>query len=355
MPTRDDALPVTMRALVLRAFHEMEVDERAVPSLEPGHVLVEVAATGICGSDLHGYTGENGRRVPGQVMGHETAGRIAACGDGVSGLEIGEAVTFDPLVIPDEDREAYSGREQHSPRRRVIGVDPSWSAAFAEFVLVPAANVVSLDGLEPVEYGALIEPLAVALHATRRVGVGPDDRLLILGGGPIGQSAVLAAQMAGVSRIIVSEIGAGRRDLCRSLGATVVDPSSDDLVEHLLAEWGATADVTIDAVGLSATVADAIRATRAGGMIGLVGMGSRRLDVDAYRISTEERTIIGSFCYSHADFEDAAGWVREHPERLAALVSEVTPLSGASAAFRSMAAGADIPGKVLISFDREAR
>jgi threonine dehydrogenase-like Zn-dependent dehydrogenase len=285
-------------------------------------------------------------------MGHETAGRIVAVGNKVDRFLVGESVTFNPLIIPYSDRKEFEGREQHSPRRRVIGVDPKISAAFAEFVVVPQENVVSLGDLIPVELGALIEPLAVALHAARRTGLQANHNLLVVGGGPIGQSAVLAARAIGVERVIVSEVIPHRRLLCESLGAEAIDPRATDLRVGVERIWGHRADVTLDAVGNSQTLADAASATRMGGVIGLVGMDSPSIEIDAYLISTEERALVGSFCYSHQDFLDAANWASANVSVLHKLVSEYVKLADAPDAFRRLASSdSKIPGKILVRFE----
>jgi len=175
-----------MRSLVLHEIGELRVEDRETPTPGDGEVLIRVTATGICGSDIHGYSGENGRRFPGQVMGHESVGRLASFGpgDGSTGLAVGQVVTFNPVVVPVTDATKYAGREQHSPNKTVIGVAPEVPAAFAEFVVVPARNVVALPDSMPIEYGALVEPLAVAVHAVRRVHSASDTRALVIGGGP---------------------------------------------------------------------------------------------------------------------------------------------------------------------------
>ena len=337
-----------MRALVLTAFGRIEVQERPVPVVHRDQVLIEVSATGICGSDVHGFTGENGRRSPGQIMGHESAGIVAAVGDGVDPALIGRPVTFNPVVVPDDQRRAYTGREQHAPDRYVMGVRPDVNAAFADYVAVPAHNVVPLPPDLPTPHGALIEPLAVAVHAVRRSGVRPDDAVLVLGGGPIGQSVVLALAMIGARRVVVSEIASARRELLSRLGAAVLDPKDAAVAELSAGTLGGPADIVIDAVGIGATLADALVASRVGGVVCLVGMGAPTLALDAYRVSTEERTIIGSFTYADLDFTDAAAWLGTEPTLAATLVSREIPFEQAQAAFTGLAGGDDTAGKILV-------
>lgn len=344
-----------MLSLVLREFGTMVVEDRPDPVPGPDDVLVEVVATGICGSDLHGYTGTNGRRVPGQVMGHESSGRIAALGSGVdASLAVGDPVTFNPLVIPPADAAEYHDREQHHPDRYVIGVRPDLTAAFAERVVVPASNIVPLPADFPVEYGALIEPLAVAAHGVRRSGASAGDAVLVLGGGPIGQSLVIALHQIGVDRIVVSEIDPARRELVASLGAVCIDPAAATPVDEVRRIWGQPADVTIDAVGITATVDSALAATKLGGTVCLLGLGSGRIELDAFAVSTFERTVVGSFAYSDADFRAVAARVtapggRDH---LAALISREVPLRDGPQAFADLARPDGTAGKVLVRLDR---
>ena len=177
-------------------------------------------ATGICGSDFHGYSGENGRRHPGQVMGHETVGRIDELGSGVAELAVGQLVTVNPVMSCGMCcRPACHGQQQWCTRRVVLGVAPEISAAFADRVAVPAANIVPLPEDMPEELGAL-GGAAWRSATTRYAAVmpRPEDRVLVIGGGPIGQACLLAARRLGVSTCLV-RCQPSRRDLCARLGA----------------------------------------------------------------------------------------------------------------------------------------
>lgn len=342
-----------MRAVILEQIGRLTLVE--MPDIQPGRdeIVIETIATGICGSDIHGYTGENGRRVPGQVMGHETVGRIAAVGADVDGdrFPVGALATVNPVIVPDEDAADYAGREQHDPRRRVIGVDPAIVSAFAERYAVPARNVVALPELANPLHAALIEPLAVALHAVNRAEVRLGQTVLVIGGGPIGQSCVLAALRAGASRVIVSEPHAGRRGVCEELGAEALDPSSGNVPQRVMTMTGGRgADIAIDAVGVTQTLSDALLSTALGSRVCLVGMGQPSLSLDAYRVSTDERVLVGSFTYPAKTFEEAARWVGEGSPVLDVLVSDVVAPTEADAMFARLASTLDVPGKVLIRF-----
>lgn len=343
-----------MRALMLQDYGRLVVTDTADPIAGAGEIILETVATGICGSDIHGYTGENGRRLPGQIMGHESVGRIHSVGPGVDAgaYPIGATATFNPVIVSAEGAQQYRGREQHDPGRKVIGVEPSIVAAFAERFAVPAGNVVVLPDTMPVAFGSLIEPLAVSLHAVRRIELQPGESVLIVGGGPIGQSLVLAALREGAAAVYVSELNQERRDLCARLGATVIDPAAHSVPEHVTRLHGGPVDVAIDAVGITESLADALGSTSFGGRVCLVGMGSPRVELGAFSVSTAERVIVGSFTYSFDTFTEAAHWVGEGDPIFASLISEEVALEEADDAFQRLVAGR-IPAKALIRFDRE--
>jgi threonine dehydrogenase-like Zn-dependent dehydrogenase len=343
-----------MRALVLRGDYDIAVEERPDPRPGAGEVVLEVLATGICGSDFHGYSGENGRRHPGQVMGHETVGRIGELGAGVTGLTPGALVTVNPVMACGECAACASGQQQWCSRRVVLGVAPEIPAAFADRVAVPAANIVALPEEMPAELGALVEPLAVGYHAVRRGGATSADRVLVIGGGPIGQACLLAARRLGVEHLALSDVSATRRQLCAGLGARVIDPSAvgpsegsafADVVAEAL---GGPATLVVDAVGVDRTVADALAASALGSRIVLVGMGSPRLDLAAYAVSTGERSLVGSFTYTAAEFAETAAWVGTVPDGIESLIDGRVGWDEAPQSFDDLARGRSLASKILV-------
>jgi threonine dehydrogenase-like Zn-dependent dehydrogenase len=339
-----------MRALVYHGPHDIGVEER--PDPEPGadEVLLRITATGICGSDLHGYTGENKRRHPGQIMGHETVGRVVAVGSGVSGADLrpGRVATVNPVIGCGECPQCAAGTEQLCPRRKVIGVDKEIHSAFAELMLAPARNVVVLPDDLPEEFGALVEPLTVGYHAARSGDVGPTDAVVVIGGGPIGQACALAARRLGAEQVVVSEPSTGRRELVGRLGFATIDPTTGDLAEQVHAALDRPGTAVLDAVGTSRTVADGLRASSLGARLVLVGMGARELTIPAFDISTFERSIIGSFTYPSAEFRETAEWVASRPEGLEHLVDDRVGLDAAPGAFARLASGDLDISKIMV-------
>ena len=327
---------------------ELRVEDRDDPQPSGDEVVVRIEATGICGSDFHGFTGQTGRRRPGQVMGHETVGYVDSVGSEVADLPRGTLVTVNPVLSCDRCDVCAAGNEQRCPNRTVIGVAPDVSAAFAEKMVVRRSNIVPLDPSLSPEIGALVEPLAVGYHAALRGGCGPDDRVLVVGGGPIGQACLLACRRLGATRVVVSDVKPERRRLCETLGARTVDPGNPGLAAHVADALGGPATLAIDAVGLTPTLRDALAATAMGARVVLVGMGAQQVEVPAYAVSTEERTVIGSFCYSRQDFADTARWVGETDVDLSHLVDGRVGLGAADEAFTALARGTTAASKILV-------
>lgn len=334
-----------MRALVFHGPGDMTVEDRPEPQPGPTDTLLDIIATGICGSDLHGYTGETGRRHPGQVMGHETVARVQHDRTGV--YEPGALVTVNPVLGCDHCPACLAGTPQRCPDRRVIGVQPDISAAFAERMVVPTRNVVALPDGTPPDIGSLVEPLAVGYHALARGNATHDDLLYVLGGGPIGQAVAIAARRTGMATIVVAELDSARRDLLTRLGFTAVDPA-DQSTEDIQSVLGGPATLIVDAVGASRTLSSALDVAAPGGRIVLVGMAAPRVEIAAYALSTAERAIIGSFSYDIAAFRDTATWAGAHAAELAPLIGARVGLTEAPDTFRGLADGTLRASKVLV-------
>jgi threonine dehydrogenase-like Zn-dependent dehydrogenase len=256
--------------------------------------------------------------------------------------------TVNPVIGCGDCAQCAAGTEQLCSERKVIGVDKDVSSAFAELMLAPARNVVTLPHDLPEEYGALIEPLAVGYHAARNGRVGSGDAVLVIGGGPIGQAAALAARRLEAWRVVVSEPSKARRELVEKLGFTTIDPMAGDLPEQVQAALGRPASVVLDAVGTGRTVGDGLRSSALGARLVLVGMGAREFTLAAFDVSTFERSIIGSFTYPSKEFRETAEWVASRPDGLQHLIDDRVSLDGAADAFARLASGDLDASKIMV-------
>ena len=336
-----------MHSLTYLGPWEMTITEAPSPSPAADETLIDIIATGLCGSDIHGYSGETDRRVSGQVMGHETVGRVHSGGD----LPVGTLVTIDPVIPCGECEFCLAGENQVCPRSRVIGVDPALPGSFAEQLLVPSANVVALSEDMSVLHGALIEPLAVGYHALMRGAPVATDRLLVIGGGPIGQAVALAARRFGLTDILVSEPTEARRELLTALNFATTSP--DTIEEDVREKLSGAATLVIDAVGIGPSLAAATAHSTTRARVVLVGMGATSVTIAPYGFTVSERSLIGSYCYSAAHFRETAAWVAAGRPELDLLIDRVLPLAGGAEAFRSAAKGG-LSNKTLLRSDLRA-
>src|SRR5213594_4850604 len=202
-----------MKARLLSQYRHLELTNFPDPTPSHGEVLIRVAACGICGSDVHGYDGSSGRRIPPIVMGHEAAGSIAALGDGVAGFTKGDRVTFDSTIYCGACSYCCRGEVNLCDHRQVLGVscsDYRRAGAFAEFVAVPSRIVYRLPDSLSFAEAAMLEAVSVAVHAVSLAQISPNSTALVLGAGMIGLLALQALRVAGCPRVLVADIDSSR-------------------------------------------------------------------------------------------------------------------------------------------------
>jgi L-iditol 2-dehydrogenase len=318
-----------MKVLLLSQYNHLEIAELPEPKPGPGEVLVRVAACGICGSDVHGYDGSSGRRIPPIVMGHEAAGRIAAVGDEVTGYTVGDRVTFDSTIYCGVCGPCLRGEVNLCDNRQVLGVscaDYRRAGAFAEYVVVPSRILYRLpDNLSFVE-AAMLEAVAVAVHAVSLATLSPDSTALVVGAGMIGLLVTQALRAAGCARVFVADIDASRLKLAQEIGATGVLSADAGLAEQVLQlSGGSGMDVVVEAVGRNETVSAAIGSVRKGGTVVLVGNISPEVTLPLQKVVTRQIRLQGS-CASAGEYSRAMELLASGAIRVKPLITAVSPL-----------------------------
>ncbi len=265
-----------MKAMLLSEYKKLEIVDMPMPEVGPNDLLVRVQACGICGSDIHGWDGSSGRRIPPLVMGHEAAGIVAEVGARLQGFAPGDRVTFDSTVSCGKCSSCRRGSINLCENRQVLGVSCEEfrrHGAFAEYVVVPQNISYKLPDDLPFEHAALIEAVSIAVHAANRTPVSLGDTAVVVGSGMIGLLVVQAIRLAGCSRVIAVDLEDGKLQIAKSLGADVgLNPKQVDVVAEVKKLTGGRgADVALEVVGATATVRTAIDCTRKGGAITLVG------------------------------------------------------------------------------------
>jgi L-iditol 2-dehydrogenase len=319
-----------MKALLLYAYNHLDVVDMAAPVAGAGEVLVRVEACGICGSDVHGYDGSSGRRIPPIVMGHEAAGVIAAVGYDVHGFAVGDRVTFDSTVYCGHCHYCLRGEVNLCDNRQVVGVscgDYRREGAFAEYVRVPQHIVYKLPDSLSFAEAAMLEAVSVALHAVRISGPGDGKTALVVGAGMIGLLTLQAAKAAGYRQVMIADVDATRLALAREVGADVVlHASGSELAKAVMEKTGGKGvDVVFEAVGRTGTIAASIDAVRKGGAVTLIGNITPEITLPLQKVVSRELRLQGSAA-SAGEYPQAIALMTSGRIRVKPLITAVAPL-----------------------------
>jgi L-iditol 2-dehydrogenase len=314
-----------MKALLLKNYKELELVDFPTPECGPNDVLVRVRACGICGSDVHGFDGSTGRRIPPLVMGHEAAGEIAAIGANVKDFHEGDRVTFDSTVSCGHCYFCCRGEINLCDNRQVLGVscgDYRRHGAFAEYVLVPANIVYKLPDSLAYEHAALIEAVSIAVHAVNITPITLGDTAVVVGTGMIGLLVVQAARLAGCSQVIAVDLDDAKLEVAKSLGANHgINPKNSDAPARIAELTGGHgAAVAIEAVGATSPIKTAILSVRKGGTVTLVGNISPNIELPLQSIVTRQIRLQGS-CASNGEYPACIDLLASGAIRVDAIIS----------------------------------
>ena len=329
---------MTMKAAVLEEYNKLIVKEVEVPLPGPDEVLIRVRSVGICGSDVHGYDGTSGRRIPPVIMGHEAAGEIQAVGSSVTQWAVGQRVTFDSTIYQMDDWYSRRGWYNLSDGRRVLGVscdEYRQDGAFAEYVVVPEHVLYRIPDSLSFDHAALSEPLAVALHGVTLTSVEIGDTVAVVGAGVIGLLVIAAVALRGCRSIIVSDVADSRLNVAAKLGAThMVNPNRGQDLSEICAECtnGRGADAVIEAVGLEQTIQAGVAAVRRGGTVTILGNISPKVALPMQRIVSGQLRVQGS-CAICDEFPAAITLLSKGHVPARQLISASVPLEDAPSMF----------------------
>lgn len=316
-----------MKSLLYTAPWHMELHETPVPVPGPDEVLVDVRAVGICGSDVHGYTGSTGRRTPPMIMGHEFSGTVLAFGANVAGVEEEDEVIVSPMF-------PYDG----IGNRTVVGVNAP--GAYADVAVVHKSMLYPKPPHMSWHQAAMCEPLSIAMHALSRTPVALMDTVVIVGAGTIGLLTLLCARLAGAGTIVVTDMSDHRLAMAQAAGADeVINIREQDPIARVMTMTGnAGADVAIEAVGLAKSVQQAHAMVRVGGHITWIGNSDLMIDLNMQEVVTRELTIAGTYGFQD-EFERviqaiASGLIQVDP-----LIEQIAPLAAGPAIIDGLAKG----------------
>ncbi len=331
-----------MHALVYTQPNEVRLQDRPYPEMAKGEVIIKIEAAGICGSDMHAYHGQDPRRNPGLVLGHEFAGTVVESRDG--SIAVGDRVSGNPSITCGFCDNCLQGRSNLCNNRTMVGM--TRPGAFAEYMSIPAASLIKLPGDLQIDAAALTEPAATALHAinlSQRALHRPmqEGRVLILGGGAIGMLAALLLKHYGVDQLAVVELNAKRSQSIRDhVGCDVLDTNRSALTESAY-------DLVLDCVGAAATRKTAFTAVKSGGAIVHVGLQDWASEIDMRKLTLGEITLMGAFIYTLADMRATVNLLRQGAFGDLVWV-ETRSLADGAAAFSDLHHGRIAAAKVLL-------
>jgi L-iditol 2-dehydrogenase len=319
-----------MKALQLTDYKRLELVDLPTPQPAADEVLIAVRACGICGSDVHGYDGSTGRRIPPLVMGHEAAGTVAAVGTSATAFRPGDRVTFDSTVYCGRCFFCLRGEENLCDAREVIGVStPQFRrmGAFAEYIAVPERIVHRLPDEMPFSHAALIEAVSVAVHAVSLSKIQLNDTVVIVGAGMIGLLALQAALRAGAGTAIVLDLDDTRLALARKMGAThTFNAAKAGITAEILElTQGRGADIALECVGTGPAVALALENVRKGATITLVGNVAPKIEIGLQSVVTRQIRLQGS-CASAGEYPASIALMSRGAIQVEGLLSAVAPL-----------------------------
>jgi L-iditol 2-dehydrogenase len=318
-----------VKALLLSEYKHLEITDLPEPAPGRDEVLIRVAACGICGSDVHGYDGSSGRRIPPIVMGHEAAGTIAALGREVRGFAEGDRVTFDSTIFCGACDNCRRGDVNLCDHREVLGVSCAEfrrPGAFAEYVAVPSRILYRLPENLAFAEAAMLEAVSVALHGVSLAQVSTGGTALVVGAGMIGLLTLQALRAAGCDRVFVADLEPTRLALARGAGASAILSAEGDVAEQVMQLTGGRGvDVVIEAVGRNETVRASIESVRKGGTVVLVGNISPEVTLPLQKVVTRQIRLQGS-CASAGEYPRAIELLASGAIRVKPLISAVAPL-----------------------------
>ena len=294
-----------MRALVYQGPEILRYEDVDDVFPEEFEVKIRVRATGICGSDVHGYAGLTGRRIAPMIMGHEFSGEVAALGSKVTTLQVGDRVAPYPLYFCGTCPTCLQGMTHLCLHKRAFGVLDS-NGSMAEFICVPEKAAIRIKDDTDFGIAAMVEPLAVALRGVHHGGDLRGKNVLIVGAGTIGLFVLTLAKLQQPAQIIIADISEHRLDVAKKLGADVTVRSdlqdTATVVKDLTANLGA--DVAIECVGLSPTTQQTISSLKFGGLAVWIGNSAKMVETNMQAIVTRELMVHGSFLYALDEFRE---------------------------------------------------
>ena len=343
-----------MKALVYQEPWKMTIQDLPKPVLQPGEVLVKMESVGIWGSDVHGFTGESGRRAPGMVMGHEIVGKIEEIAAEITSLQVGQRVTVFNVLSnhapsPEEGDPSFLNK-------RVVGVNLGTRGAMAEYLAIPAVNAIPASEEIPAEVSVLAEPVAVALHGFHRLrekSIEPNT-IAIVGSGTIGLCCLLVAKSLGHTKIAILDLIEEKLARAEKFGGQTIQIKKEDtasgVAEKIESKLGTKPDLVIDAVGMEASFGQAFQMVSERGNVLLIGNLAKKVSFPLQDLVSRETTLVGTYGFDHQAFKDAVEMLPAIKDELQTFIEGHCTLEEVPQVMTALAKGEQQALKIVIDF-----
>lgn len=319
--------------------------------IAPNEVKIRVKVTGICGSEIHAYNGLHSFRVPPLVSGHEFAGDVIEVGSGVITCKVGDRVTAEPQYGCGDCYFCNNGDYNICPDKKVLGAT-YWTGSFGEYVVVPEKTIVKLQDSVSYEEGALIEPLAVGMHAVRKFNLNENSNIAIIGTGTIGLGILLCAKLFNPKKIIMIDVVDYNLEKAMEMGCEHTINSMKEDVDQRIKELtdGIGTDVTFLAFGNEPTIRQACSITKRGGIVSEIAIIKDGTPFPFGLLQLKELTMVGSNMYIYDDFQAVCDAIAEGKIDLSKFVSKIYPIEEMPTAMEVMDKREEPIIKILLKF-----
>jgi (R,R)-butanediol dehydrogenase/meso-butanediol dehydrogenase/diacetyl reductase len=320
-----------MRAAVMQGLHKpLAIETLADPTPAAGQLVVKVGRCGICGSDLHMTEDAGYGMGAGDVLGHEFAGEVVALGSGVEGVKTGDLVSVIPLMSCGQCAACTAGDLAWCDQFGLQG------GGYAEYALTRPNQCVVLPKSVSLEDGAIVEPLAVALHGVSLSGIKPGDKILVLGAGPIGLAVAFWARRAGATRVVMQDIAPHQRERALEMGATDFIVDREDPIGASTRALGGLADIVFECVGVPGLIAQAVSQVRGRGSIVLLGLCNQPDTLNTFAMLSKEIRLITSAFFTRGEYESALDALDRGAAEPRALITQTVSLAETPDMFESL-------------------
>ena len=344
-----------MKALVYQEPWKMSMQDLPRPVLQPGEVLIKMESVGICGSDVHGFTGESGRRAPGMVMGHEVVGRIVETAPDVTTPKIGQRVTVFNVLSEHAPTE-----EEGDPsflNKRVVGVNLGTRGAMAEYLAIPSANAIPASEEIAAEVSVLAEPVAVALHGFHRLAeksIKPH-KIVIIGSGTIGLCCLLVAKSLGFQDVTVVDLISDKLQRAKNFGGNTLliemNSTPDDVAGQIKEKLGVYPDLVVDAVGVKTSFDQAFQMVSEKGNLLLIGNLAKSVELPLQDLVSKEISLVGTYGFDLKAFRQGVETLPGFKDQLQTFIEGHCTLEETPEVMTALAKGERKALKIVIDFE----